>query len=87
VLCSTRRPGLDPTAPTRYSPALAPRRTSLVRQPPAQRLSGFDEIVVLDAGRVIQRGRHADLVAEPGWYRDQWLLQEAAELGYLALAP
>ncbi|GAA2218172.1 thiol reductant ABC exporter subunit CydC [Micromonospora olivasterospora] len=50
-------------------------------------LAGLDEIVVLDAGRVVQRGRHAELVATPGWYRDQWLLQEAAERGYLALAP
>ncbi|MGR6317168.1 thiol reductant ABC exporter subunit CydC [Micromonospora soli] len=50
-------------------------------------LAGLDEIVVLDAGRVTQRGRHAELVARPGWYRDQWLLQEAAERGYLALAP
>ncbi|PWU43221.1 thiol reductant ABC exporter subunit CydC, partial [Micromonospora globispora] len=56
----------------------------------SHRLSGLaelDEIVVLDAGRVVQRGRHAELVAQPGWYRDQWLLQEAAERGYLALAP
>ncbi|MFI6268160.1 thiol reductant ABC exporter subunit CydC [Micromonospora zamorensis] len=56
----------------------------------SHRLSGLaelDEIVVLDGGRVIQRGRHADLVAAPGWYRDQWLLQAAAERGYLALAP
>ncbi|MCG5473141.1 thiol reductant ABC exporter subunit CydC [Micromonospora sp. LAH09] len=56
----------------------------------SHRLSGLaelDEIVVLDGGRVIQRGRHADLVASPGWYRDQWLLQAAAERGYLALAP
>ncbi|MEU8181796.1 thiol reductant ABC exporter subunit CydC [Micromonospora sp. NPDC049044] len=54
------------------------------------RLSGLadlDEIVVLDGGRVIQRGRHADLVTTDGWYRDQWLLQAAAERGYLALAP
>ncbi|WP_433536979.1 thiol reductant ABC exporter subunit CydC [Micromonospora sp. CA-249363] len=50
-------------------------------------LAGLDEIVVLDGGRVIQRGRHVELVAAPGWYRDQWLLQEAAERGYLALAP
>ncbi|WP_446212615.1 thiol reductant ABC exporter subunit CydC [Micromonospora sp. IBSANI012] len=50
-------------------------------------LDGLDEIVVLDAGRVIQRGRHAELMATPGWYRDQWLLQAAAERGYLALAP
>ncbi|MEU8422457.1 thiol reductant ABC exporter subunit CydC [Micromonospora sp. NPDC048835] len=50
-------------------------------------LDGLDEIVVLDGGRVIQRGRHADLVTTPGWYRDQWQLQAAAERGYLALAP
>ncbi|WP_439709594.1 thiol reductant ABC exporter subunit CydC [Micromonospora haikouensis] len=56
----------------------------------SHRLSGLadlDEIVVLDAGRVVQRGRHDELVAAPGWYRDQWLLQEAAERGYLALTP
>ncbi|MGC4771287.1 thiol reductant ABC exporter subunit CydC [Micromonospora sp. DT44] len=50
-------------------------------------LDGLDEIVVLDGGRVIQRGRHVELVATPGWYRDQWLLQAAAERGYLAFAP
>ncbi|MFG2047196.1 thiol reductant ABC exporter subunit CydC [Micromonospora sp. NPDC048935] len=50
-------------------------------------LAGLDEIVVLDGGRVIQRGRHTELVATDGWYRDQWLLQAAAERGYLALAP
>lgn len=50
-------------------------------------LAGLDEIVVLDAGRVVQRGRHDELVAAPGWYRDQWLRQAAAERGYLALAP
>ncbi|MFC0004666.1 thiol reductant ABC exporter subunit CydC [Micromonospora siamensis] len=56
----------------------------------SHRLSGladFDEIVVLDAGRAVQRGRHAELAAAPGWYREQWLRQEAAERGYLALAP
>ncbi|SCL27328.1 ATP-binding cassette, subfamily C, CydC [Micromonospora nigra] len=56
----------------------------------SHRLSGLadlDEILVLDAGRIVQRGRHADLVATPGWYRDQWQLQEAAERGYLALRP
>ncbi|GIJ25912.1 hypothetical protein Vqi01_10740 [Micromonospora qiuiae] len=55
----------------------------------SHRLSGLaelDEIVVLDAGRIVQRGRHADLVATAGWYRDQWLLQQAAEHGYLALS-
>nr|WP_236051447.1 ATP-binding cassette domain-containing protein [Nonomuraea cypriaca] len=39
------------------------------------RLKGLelvDEIVVLDEGRVAQRGRHDELVAAPGYYRDLW---------------
>lgn len=83
--------GLDPAAadavlasalaatPTGHSVLLISHRLS--------GLAGLDEIVVLDGGRVIQRGRHAELIATPGWYRDQWLLQAAAERGYLALAP
>ena len=48
-------------------------------------LDRYDEILVLDSGRVIQRGRHDELLGQPGWYREQWLAQEAAEGGYLAL--
>jgi ATP-binding cassette, subfamily C, bacterial CydC len=48
-------------------------------------LAGFDEILVLDGGRVVQRGRHEELAAAPGWYRDQWQAQELAERGYLSL--
>ncbi|WP_233583662.1 ABC transporter ATP-binding protein, partial [Micromonospora sp. CV4] len=83
--------GLDPTA------ADAVLASALAATPAghsvlliSHRLSGLaelDEIVVLDGGRVIQRGRHAELVTAPGWYRDQWLLQAAAERGYLALRP
>ncbi|WP_176308664.1 thiol reductant ABC exporter subunit CydC [Micromonospora sp. NBS 11-29] len=50
-------------------------------------LAGLDEIVVLEGGRVVQRGRHDELVSRPGWYREQWSRQEAAERGYLAVAP
>ncbi|GAA4567308.1 hypothetical protein GCM10023176_19230 [Micromonospora coerulea] len=83
--------GLDPAA------ADAVLASALAATPPGHsvllithRLSGLaelDEIVVLDAGRVAQRGRHAELMARPGWYREQWLLQAAAERGYLALTP
>lgn len=83
--------GLDPVA---ADDVLA----SVLAATPAQRsvllishrlrgLDAVDEVLVLESGRLVQRGRHADLVATPGWYRDQWQLQEAAERGYLALDP
>jgi len=53
------------------------------------RLAGlwrFDEILVMDAGRVTQRGDHARLAAEPGWYRDAWLGRQLAEEAYTSLA-
>ncbi|MEU8387649.1 thiol reductant ABC exporter subunit CydC [Micromonospora sp. NPDC048843] len=83
--------GLDPTAADAVlASALAATPVGHSVLLISHRLSGLadlDEIVVLDGGRVTQRGRHAELVAAAGWYRDQWLLQAAAERGYLALAP
>jgi thiol reductant ABC exporter CydC subunit len=38
-------------------------------------LDRVDEILVLDHGRVLQRGGHAELVEQPGWYRSSWLAQ------------
>ncbi|MBP2320769.1 ABC-type multidrug transport system fused ATPase/permease subunit [Kibdelosporangium banguiense] len=49
------------------------------------RLSGlesFDDIVVLEAGKVIQRGSHATLVAEPGYYRDSWEAERLITLAH-----
>ena len=37
------------------------------------------EIVVLDTGRVAERGSHADLLALGGRYADMWRLQQSAE--------
>ncbi|HEY3262141.1 MAG TPA: ATP-binding cassette domain-containing protein, partial [Pseudonocardiaceae bacterium] len=37
--------------------------------------NGVDEILVLDRGRVVQRGRHADLVHTAGPYRELWELE------------
>ncbi|MDR7280705.1 thiol reductant ABC exporter subunit CydC [Catenuloplanes atrovinosus] len=83
--------GLDPRAADRVLrqalDALPPRTAVLLVTHRLRGLAGFDEILVLDRGRVIQRGRHDDLIAQPGWYADTWLAQEAAERGYLAVSP
>jgi ATP-binding cassette subfamily B protein len=34
------------------------------------------EILVLKDGRILQRGAHAELVSQPGMYRDLWAVQE-----------
>ncbi|HEU0041338.1 MAG TPA: ABC transporter ATP-binding protein, partial [Jiangellaceae bacterium] len=67
--------GLDPdTADELVDDLLASTRgrsTVLV----THRLDGLDEvdeIVVLDAGQVLQRGRHHELVGVPGRYHDLW---------------
>ena len=37
-----------------------------------------DEIVVLDRGRVVERGRHGELLAPNGLYADMWRRQQEA---------
>jgi ATP-binding cassette subfamily C protein CydC len=83
--------GLDPTAADAVLAAVlgsvGPDHALLLATHRLSGLASVDEILVLDSGRVIQRGDHETLIAVPGWYRDQWTLQEAAERGYLALDP
>jgi thiol reductant ABC exporter CydC subunit len=58
--------------------ATAGRSTLLV----THRLAGLtevDEVVVLDAGRVVERGSHLDLLARPGRYAELWQRERAAE--------
>ncbi|MEV0348010.1 thiol reductant ABC exporter subunit CydC [Nonomuraea sp. NPDC050680] len=47
-------------------------RTTLLVTHRLRGLEQVDEIVVLEDGRVVQRGHHHDLVTEPGYYRDLW---------------
>ncbi|MEU8249239.1 thiol reductant ABC exporter subunit CydC [Nonomuraea sp. NPDC048916] len=47
-------------------------RTTLLVTHRLRGLERVDEIIVLEEGRVIQRGHHDRLVAEPGYYRDLW---------------
>lgn len=45
----------------------------------AHRLSSVmhaDEIIVLDEGKIIERGKHAGLLAENGWYKKMWDRQQ-----------
>ncbi|WP_405150850.1 thiol reductant ABC exporter subunit CydC [Sphaerisporangium sp. NBC_01403] len=47
-------------------------RTTLLVTHRLHGLEGVDEIIVLEGGRVTQRGHHDELVAVPGYYRDLW---------------
>lgn len=51
-------------------------RTLLVISHRISAVRDLDRIVVLCRGRVIQEGRHEDLVAVPGYYRDLYELQQ-----------
>ena len=50
-------------------------RTTLIITHRLVGLEDADEILVLQAGRVIERGRHADLLKAGGLYRRMWNLQ------------
>ena len=47
-------------------------RTTLLVTHRLRGLEQVDEIIVLEGGRVVQRGPHRALVAAPGYYRDLW---------------
>ncbi|WP_223166241.1 amino acid ABC transporter ATP-binding/permease protein [Nonomuraea sp. SYSU D8015] len=47
-------------------------RTTLLVTHRLKGLEMVDEVVVLEEGRVVQRGHHDELVAVPGYYRDLW---------------
>ncbi len=60
---------------------IARSRTSLII---AHRLSTVveaDEILVIEGGRIVERGRHPDLLAKNGVYTHMWALQQQAEEG------
>ena len=53
-------------------------RTTLVIAHRLSTIINANEIVVLDRGRVAERGRHAELLARDGLYADMWRRQQEA---------
>jgi len=66
---------VDPATEARLQRALdglTRGRTSITVAHRLSTAQGADEVLVFDGGRVVQRGPHAALVAQPGVYADLW---------------
>ena len=55
------------------------RATTLVIAHRLSTLAHADRIIVLDRGRIVQTGTHAELAAEEGLYRRLWEIQTRTE--------
>ncbi|MCZ7573821.1 MAG: thiol reductant ABC exporter subunit CydC [Ardenticatenaceae bacterium] len=60
--------------------AAMPGRTTLLITHRLVGLEAMDEILVLEAGRIIERGTHLELIARAGLYQRLWLLQNRADV-------
>ena len=56
---------------------VAARRTSIVIAHRLSTVVDADQIVVLDQGRVAERGTHAQLLRKGGLYADMWARQQS----------
>jgi ATP-binding cassette, subfamily B, heavy metal transporter len=59
--------------------AIAERRTTIVIAHRLSTIVDANEIVVLEAGQVVERGTHAGLLARGGLYAEMWMRQAAEQ--------
>ena len=65
---------------------ISKNRTSLVIAHRLSTIVGADEIIVLDQGRIVERGTHQQLLAASGLYASMWNRQREAEAAREKLA-
>ena len=63
---------------------IAVGRTTLTIAHRLSTVMGADEILVMDAGRIVERGNHAQLLDRQGHYAQMWRLQQQARRSELA---
>jgi len=66
---------------------IARGRTTLVIAHRLSTIMDADQILVLDQGRIVERGRHRELLAAGGLYAQMWALQLEEDLEARAAAP
>ncbi|MGH8030766.1 MAG: ATP-binding cassette domain-containing protein, partial [Arenimonas sp.] len=65
---------------------IAVGRTTLMIAHRLSTVMHADEILVMDAGRIVERGRHGALIAANGAYARMWALQERGAAAVQAVA-
>jgi ATP-binding cassette subfamily B protein len=57
--------------------AASAQRTTLIIAHRLSTVVNADQILVMDQGRIVESGRHAELLAREGSYARMWALQQA----------